>query len=91
MTLHSNELIDSTDILKNKHGLDLNGALFLASVYANTINSNNSEIEKLKNELQIEKDRANTLELATSKPCKDCKFNNCITTKEKAGNEREQK
>lgn len=31
------------------------------------------EIQSLKNELQIEKDRANALELVASKPCKNCK------------------
>jgi hypothetical protein len=33
------------------------------------------EVQKLTNELQCEKDRANTLELVASKPCKDCEYN----------------
>lgn len=40
------------------------------------LDGKNLEIEKLKNELQCEKDRANALELVASKPCKECEFNN---------------
>lgn len=43
------------------------------------LDGKNMEIEKLKNELQCEKNRANVLELVASKPCKDCEYNGSPT------------
>lgn len=44
---------------------------YTASIVIHTLEL---EIEKLKNELQLEKDRSNALELVASKPCKDCEY-----------------
>ena len=62
----------------NKQETELCEAIYLKDCYEHKCSELELVIHKLQNELQIEKDRANRLELFVCKPCRDCEFNNSI-------------
>ena len=64
----------SFEVDSKKQEIELREAIYLKDRYEHKCGELYLGIEKLKNELQIERDRANALELVASKPCKDCEY-----------------